>query len=790
MKNLFTFIFTYLVIFSLYGQHYYYYKGVKQPLELMDNKKYILLDKNIDRQSFARLLKIENSQINEFRTTAFSKYLKRNPGIDMEMQWAVVSDLREPELLKRISNSYVAPYFKTENGKEVGLSHLLYVKLFNQNDFSVLDSITQVHNVEILGNNQFMPLWYVLACSEKSDRNALEIANYFFETGLFKSSQPDLMEDNISACVNDLQFNTQWSLLNTGQNGGTAGADIKICPAWEISTGCEDIIVAVLDQGLEPHEDLNNILPLRFNTEVGIPPFGDHGMLVSGILGAERNNSIGIAGISYDSPLMDIANSLMSVPGSRIARADGINWAWENQASVINNSWGSSVIYDVIDEAIENAVINGRNGLGSIVVFATGNDSNNSIGYPSTNPHAIAVGATNRNDQRASFSNYGTGIDVVAPGQDIRTTTLNDGYATVSGTSFAAPQVAGIAALILSVNPSLTQQEVRNIIESTADKVGGYNYTLGAGENSNLTWNNQMGYGRVNAEKAVKAALPTISGPDNLCSTSSYSLQNQPTGSTVSWSVSPTNLFSGATSGTGATVNLSPANSSVSGSATLTFSVTTDCGIVDIEKSIWIGEAAVNWIEFSNSANEFEQWCSSHDGNIFNIYYQMSPDNAQWEARLLRWPSLTVAYTSSQVYTGSGPHQLYHIPPFPTLDNGYYVFQMRNINGCNPSDWVSYYEIEYVDCTEYNEDPFRVYPNPTTDYVTVSKVSHQKLGEEIQRDQTSFEVSLFDVVGQEIISRAAATDEATLDLSKLKKGRYYIHIYYKEAIIRKQIKVE
>ncbi|MFD2035733.1 S8 family serine peptidase [Belliella marina] len=123
--------------------------------------------------------------------------------------------------------------------------------------------------------------------------------------------------------------------------------------------------------GMEPHEDLNNILPLNFNTEFGIPPFGDHGMLVSGILGAERNNSIGIAGVSYDSPLMDIANSLLSVPASRIARADGINWAWENQASVINNSWGSSVIYDVIDEAIENAVINGRNGLGSIVVFAT-----------------------------------------------------------------------------------------------------------------------------------------------------------------------------------------------------------------------------------------------------------------------------------------------------------------------------------------------------------------------------------------------------------------------------------
>jgi cell wall-associated protease len=487
MKNIFSFILTYLVIFSLYGQHYYYYNGEKQPLELMESKKYVLVDKNIDQKGFSELLQIKSDQIDEFQSSYLTQYLQSRPNINREIHWAVISDPRKPNLLKQLTNYYVGPYFKAESGKEVGLTHLLYVKLNSQEDIEVLDSIARVHHVEILGNDRFMPLWYLLACSGKSDRNALEIANYFFETGLFKSVQPDFLEDNILACVNDLQFNTQWSLLNTGQNGGTAGADINICPAWEITTGCEDIIVAILDQGLQPHEDLNNILPLSFNTEAGIPPYGNHGMRVGGIIGAETNNSNGIAGVSPDSPIMDIANSLMGVPGSRIARADGINWAWQNEASIINNSWGSSVQYEVIDDAIENAVINGRNGLGSIIVFATGNDFDNSIAYPSTNPNVIAVGATNRNDQRASFSNYGTGIDVVAPGVDIRTTTLDDGYATVSGTSFAAPHVSGIAAMILSVNPGLTQQEVRNIIESTADKVGGYTYTLSAGQNPNLT---------------------------------------------------------------------------------------------------------------------------------------------------------------------------------------------------------------------------------------------------------------------------------------------------------------
>lgn len=209
MKNLFTFIFTYMVIFPLYGQHYYYYKGEKQPLELMESKKYILVDKKIDRQNFAEILKIESSQIKEFRSFSLNQYLQRRPNVDREMQWAVISDLREPELLKRLSNSYVAPYFKAESGKEVGLSHLFYVKLKNHDDFAILDSMSQVHSGEILGNDQFMPLWYLLACSEKSDKNALEMANYFFETGLFESAQPDLMEENVLACVNDPQFNIQ-----------------------------------------------------------------------------------------------------------------------------------------------------------------------------------------------------------------------------------------------------------------------------------------------------------------------------------------------------------------------------------------------------------------------------------------------------------------------------------------------------------------------------------------------------------------------------------------------------
>lgn len=119
------------------------------------------------------------------------------------------------------------------------------------------------------------------------------------------------------------------------------------------------------------------------------------------------------------------------------------------------------------------------------------------------------VGASDRNGEKADFSRYGDQLDVVAPGVDIMTLGFNDngtyGYPPVSGTSFSAPQVAAVAALMLSVNPNLTNTEVNDIIEQTARKVGQYSYTTTA-DRPNGTWNTYMGYGLVDATAAVKAA--------------------------------------------------------------------------------------------------------------------------------------------------------------------------------------------------------------------------------------------------------------------------------------------
>lgn len=334
--------------------------------------------------------------------------------------------------------------------------------------------------------------------------NTLEVANQFFETGLFASSQPDFLSDD-RFCSNDPMFGSLWGLNNTSN----PNHDINICQAWNITQGA-NVNVAVLDQGIfKTHIDLHsNIHPLSYNTETNTSPsqlFGDHGTHCAGTIAAIKDNNIQVVGVSPLSKLMDVSNSLAGTPNSRMKRADGINWAWQNGADIISNSWGSGVQYQVIDDAINNALQNGRNGKGTIIVFATGN-SYGAVSYPAnSNPNILSVGAMTSSGTRSSFSNFGTQLDVVAPGSSILSTTPNNQTASWDGTSMATPHVAGVAALILSVNPCLTAQQVRDIIEQTAQKVGGYSYTTTSGRPNGI-WNNEMGYGLVDAHAAVLMA--------------------------------------------------------------------------------------------------------------------------------------------------------------------------------------------------------------------------------------------------------------------------------------------
>jgi len=546
-RFLFLFIFIWLASsnFAQEDKYYYWYKGEKQPLLLNNNRWFLVFDEKPDKVTLSNELQIEIDRIDEIKKVHNRDM--HNPRIN-DQYWTVVrSDGIEINLTTYLV-SYYAPFFYLKSGEEVGLSHLFYVKLRKAEDLELLEKFADKNGASIIRRNKFMPLWYTLSCSRNSKGNAMELANLFFESGLFSASQPDIMVDNLIQSVNDSYFSDQWNLNNTGQYSGTSGSDIQALDAWKITKSNSGIILAILDHGLEmDHPDLPNIYSSSYDTESGTSPsivYGNHGVACAGIAGANTNNNQGVAGIAPASQLMSISNSLMLYTGIAEDLADGIIFAYQNGADVISNSWAHSGLQNqLLEDAIDDAVTNGRDGLGTVITFCTQNYNNNSITYPSYLSGVIAVGAVSMCDERKSYtscdgeqwgSNYGTGIDVVAPGVLIPTTDrqgssgynpyipihIQSGGSLISddyddedytiwfnGTSAATPHVAGIAALVLSINPELTLQQVRNSIEGTCEKIGNYTYTLGAGEQSGLTWNNEMGYGRVNAYKALKYTI-------------------------------------------------------------------------------------------------------------------------------------------------------------------------------------------------------------------------------------------------------------------------------------------
>ncbi|MDR0733980.1 MAG: S8 family serine peptidase [Dysgonamonadaceae bacterium] len=510
---------------------YYYYNGEKQYFNLDKSRLFVSV---ADTSQLNEVLDIQKAKFK--RDIPVNRQVRKEYSKRYWMELSLPDSLSENQyqskiaLIKQNNNAVIAPYFVNRSGKKTGLSNFLYVKLKTLNDTIILKQQALNYSATIVCQDEFMPLWFVVSVTPASNYNAMELANVFYESDLFQSAEPDFIVENLLACTNDAYFNDQWGLKNTGQHDGTAGIDIKMCDAWQISTG-SNVIVAVLDEGIElNHPDLAaNIYSQSYDTENGTSPSivrGNHGTACAGIAGAISNNNAGIAGVAPNSTLISISNSLSLTPLIRQQLADGINWAWQHGADVISNSWAHpDLAGNYITDAVNNATSQGRNGLGCVLAFCTQN-WNDSVAYPATLPNVIAVGAITPTGSRASFSNYGSELDVVAPGVYVPTTDRqgDNGYNYSSkpndysnrdytqrfdGTSAATPHVAGIAALVLSVNPSLTGQQVRNIIESTAQKVGGYNYQTTSGH-PNGTWNNEMGYGLVNAYAAVQTACPTV----------------------------------------------------------------------------------------------------------------------------------------------------------------------------------------------------------------------------------------------------------------------------------------
>jgi serine protease len=418
---------------------------------------------------------------------------------------------------------------------------------------------------------------YIIVYERNVD--VIKAANELYERGLVDYAHPDFYFPAVRS--SDPLYQNQYYLKNTGQLGGTSGIDINIEPAWNISLGT-DIKIAVVDDGVEDHEEftsgsgasriLQGFTPKtggngrptfdrRSSTFFGEEIAG-HGVACTGILSASHN-TLGVKGVIPNALILPYnifaGDELNRETPSEVASA--INRARLDGASIISNSWnylGSSVSFDVINFAINDAISLGRGGKGCVVVFSAGNNGA-AVQYPANRPNVLTVGAIDKQGRHHSYSGTGTSMDVVAlsgftsGNGDIvttdRTGTLGYNQAVTGnysndfgGTSASCPQVAGVAGLILSVNPDLIESEVRNIITETATDMGASGF------------DNTYGYGRVNAFKAVCKAkvLKDFAGPltistssgSTICSTSDFILNapNVP-GYNITWHWSPSNAI-------------------------------------------------------------------------------------------------------------------------------------------------------------------------------------------------------------------------------------------------------
>ena len=300
-----------------------------------------------------------------------------------------------------------------------------------------------------------------------------------------------------TATPNDLNSDL-WGLNNTGQTGGTSDADIDAVEAWDISTGSRDIIVGVIDTGVfyfhpdlaanmwtNPNEipdngiddDNNGIIDdyygADFMNDDGDPIDDDnHGTHCAGTIGAVGNNFTGVVGVNWEVSIM--ALKFLGPFGGAISDGiDCIDYATEKKVHITNNSWGGGGFSQALKESIEAA-----NTQGSLFIAAAGNDSLNIDyydGYPASIdvPNVISVAATDHDDQIATFSNYGIkNVDLAAPGVNVLSTTFIGGaYQRLSGTSMAAPHVAGVAALLYAHDNSLVAEEVKSILLATGDLI-------------------------------------------------------------------------------------------------------------------------------------------------------------------------------------------------------------------------------------------------------------------------------------------------------------------------------
>jgi len=395
-----------------------------------------------------------------------------------------------------------------------GVSQETIERLTAQRNDRVEDRIENVSGLEAIDDLDNADATTV--ASEYSQLAEVEYAEPNFEIELDTAEGP-----LVPVLPHDPQFTDQWALANSGQRGGKQGADISATLAWATTTGSEEVVVAVLDSGVDyTHEDLIKNMWMRparmapyhdeelgtiddehgFNAiDSAADPMDEngHGTHCAGIIGAEGENDIGIAGVNWKVRIMPLKFMNAGGFGTTKDAIEAINYVIDRKKAgvnvrIISASWGSTqrsrALGDVIRKAYENDIL---------FVAAAGNSSTNNDRnphFPSSYdvPNVISVAALDRNDELAKFSNYGVkSVAIAAPGVDILSTWLGDAYEEKSGTSMATPVVSGVAALVLAEHPRMSVDDLKKKLLASTDPIVALKGKIATG-------------GRINAAKALE----------------------------------------------------------------------------------------------------------------------------------------------------------------------------------------------------------------------------------------------------------------------------------------------
>tara|TARA_B100000965_G_scaffold390541_1_gene397679 strand:+ start:4531 stop:6627 length:2097 start_codon:yes stop_codon:yes gene_type:complete len=586
---------------------------------------------------------------------------------------------------------------------------------------------------------------------------------------------------------NDSQFSSQWYLNKIGMTS-----------AWNKTKGNSCIQVAIIDSGLEiSHEDIgqgsdsyNNLWqnlgedtwsnPNDPTTGNGIDDDGNgliddwrgwdyenanndvrstnyHGTHVSGIVSAKLNNTTGISGIgggggSNGVELMSIGVGTAEPIGAVID--DAILYAVQNGADVIQLSL-SVIQTSAINNAIQTAVNNGIP-----VICSSGNDYG-SVDYPASNTNVIAVGATDQSDDKSSYSNYGPEVFISAPGDNIYSTRLANSYGSGNGTSFAAPQVSAVVALIRGLNPVLTVQEIKDILKNTADKVSTVNYNWNINDPGH---SQELGYGRLNAAAAIAVANPIITGPSSFCSSGIFTVNNLPTGTPISWSVTPSQNTS--TSVNGNSITVTRLNNAV-GSVFITASITGSNGCTrQIEFESFMGvPRPIAYDDFGQEIIFVNACVDVHK----NITFTTPPNASQWQ-----WTKISGNF-NLQSSNNSGTIIGFQ-PTTGLIEVKYYS------SACNEWSVAALLYVNISSSCGGGFELFSVYPNPASSELTIDITESDGALDDSYQVELVSQSSL-----KKVYSKKSYDKKLRIPLDNFKEGVYFINILYKEAVIRKQI---